>query len=115
MRGIIFAALILATPANAAPVATCLVNEGILQTVRELSLFGVDNALIDEPEVIKTFATITGFAGDVSLIKRLLFMFGRPEGSSIVFLMGQDVTCHRLGAPTAAARALYTQLMGTRV
>jgi hypothetical protein len=108
------AAFIFAIPAHAAPVATCLPNEGVLLTAREMALFGVKYDITDDPTAVAAFLAITGFPGDSALVKRLLWLFGRPDGSSIVALMGETSTCHRLGLPTASIRELHSQVVGVR-
>jgi len=111
---LVVAALCLAIPAYAAPVATCLPNEGVLLTVSEMAVFGVQYDITDDPTAVAAFLVLTGFPGDASLVKRLLWLFGRPDGSSIVALMGADATCHRLGLPTQAVRELHSQVVGVR-
>ena len=111
MRNALFASvLFLATPAR----AECLPNEHIVQTVEAFSVYGITSESITDEPSIAAFAQVTGFPGDIALIKRILFLFGRDDGTSIVFLMRSSETCHRMSAPTAAARALFVSIMGVR-
>lgn len=100
--------------ASSPAIAECLPNADVLATVEQFAPFGITSSSITDEAAIAAFASVTGFPGDISQIKSILFLFGRDDGTSIVFLMRSTETCHRMSAPTAAARALFTTIMGIR-
>lgn len=95
--------------------AQCLTNADVEHATDELRRVGIETGQIDDRAAITAFLNLTGWTGHVHAVVRLLFLFGRPEGNSMVLLVGERETCQRMSAPTQAMRAVYLAANGVAV